>query len=64
MPLEALNTPAKRHLIMPEMTAIASDPIGAFQQISNVLMDVLARLDALDAEVAVLKGDSTVKSSQ
>ena len=64
MALESLNTPEKRHLIMPEMTAIASDPIGAFQQVSNVMLDVLARLDALEAEVSVLKDGGTVHSTK
>lgn len=45
----------RAHPIMPEMTVMASDPIGAFQMFSDFCMDLQQRVDALEADVAELK---------
>ncbi len=62
--LEPLNRPDKRDQIEPFMANIASDPIGAFQQVSNVLMAVLDRLDAAEKRLSVLEDSGVVHSSQ
>ena len=63
MKYERFNTPDKRHLIDREMTEIASDPIGAFQQISNVMVAMNEKIEELERRVSVLEGDSTVTST-